>query len=226
MVRSEEQNRLARDRARESILNAAIELFSEQGVSGSSIAEITKRAGVAQGLVSYHFGGKEQLVTAVIDRWFETLLSLPQIEGTADERLAGVIDGAVLATAFALPLHRAVTGMQQHPATHRLFAESEARHGEAVTIAEDTVRMMFAERGAAHPDLEEIMLRTALDGIVVKYGVYGDSFPLEAARRWMYRVVDLPEPNEPLPFAATSGAEAAGEIRLRALSAVRDEAAD
>ncbi|MBO0980719.1 TetR/AcrR family transcriptional regulator [Microbacterium sp. SD291] len=218
MARSEEQNRVARERARESILASAVELFSERGVAGASIAEITHRAGVSQGLLNYHFGSKEHLIAAVIDRWFDTLLGLPQVEGTADERLAGVIDAAVLATGFALPLQRAIVAMQQQPDTHRIFAESEARHGEAVITAENTVRAMFAERGAARPDLEEIMLRTTLEGIVVKYGVYGDTFPLEAARRWAYRIFELPEPSEPLPLAPGP----AGEIRLRALAAVRD----
>ncbi|WP_270410390.1 TetR/AcrR family transcriptional regulator [Microbacterium maritypicum] len=79
MARSDEQNRLARERARENILQAAIETFSERGVAGASIAEITQRAGVAQGLVNYHFGGKEQLVIAVIDRWFETVLGFARV---------------------------------------------------------------------------------------------------------------------------------------------------
>ena len=96
--------------------------FSERGVAGASIAEITQRAGVAQGLVNYHFGGKEQLVIAVIDRWFETVLGFARVEGTPDEMLAAVIDGALTATAYAIPLQRAVLAMQQQPSTHRLPA--------------------------------------------------------------------------------------------------------
>lgn len=222
MARSDEQNRLARERARESILVAAVQLFSERGVSGASIAEITRRAGVSQGLLNYHFGSKEQLIAAVMDRWFDTLLALPQVEGTADERLAGVIDAAVLATGFALPIQQAIVAMQQQPDTHRLFAESEARYGEAVTVAENTVRAMFAERGAERPDLEEIMLRTTLEGIVVKFGVYGETFPLEDARRWVYRIFELPEPAQPLPLPPRRAAE----IRLRAVAAVRDDISD
>lgn len=222
MARSGEQNRVARERARESILVAAVQVFSERGVAGASIAEITRRAGVSQGLLNYHFGSKEQLIAAVMDRWFDTLLGLAQVEGTADERLAGVIDAAVLATGFALPVQQAVVAMQQQPGTHRLFAEAEARYGEAVTVAEDTVRGMFAERGAARPDLEEIMLRTTLEGIVVKFGVYGETFPLEDARRWVYRIFGLPDPERPLPLPPGPP----GEIRLRAAAAVRGDIAD
>ncbi len=222
MPRSDEQNRRARERARESILDAAVAVISERGVSGASIAEITRRAGVAQGLVNYHFGSKDQLIAAIMDRWFDTLFGLPQAEGSPDEVLAGIIDAVIMATAFALPLQRAVVAMQQQPATHRLFAESEARHSEAAVVAEDIVRGLFAARGSARPDVDEIMLRTTLEGIVMKYSVYGDTFPLEAARRWVYRAYELPEPAAPLPLAP--GPE--GEIRMRALAAVREALPD
>jgi AcrR family transcriptional regulator len=219
VARSEEQNRAARQRAREAIVQAAIEAFSERGVSDASIADITRRAGVAQGLVSYHFGGKDQLISAVMDRWFETLFSFPQVEGTADERLAGVIDGALSATAYALPVQRAVFSMQQQPATLRRYAESEDRHAEMVVASEDIVRGVLRERGAADPALEEIMLRSTLEGIFMKYAVYGDSFPLEDARRWMYRLYALPEPVAPLPLDLPPRED---DLRLRASRAVRD----
>ena len=219
VARSEEQNRLARERARELILESAIELFAERGVSGASIAEITRRAGVAQGLVNYHFGGKEQLIAAVFDGWFDALFGLPSVDGTADERLAGLIDTVIMATGYALPLQRAVLAMQLQPSTHRLFAEAEERYGDRASTAEESVRDMFRERGAADPEVEEIMLRSTLEGILVKSAVYGATFPLEDARRWMYRNYALPEPAGPLPLDAPSRAK---PIRLRAMGAVRE----
>lgn len=219
MARSEEQNRLARERARELILDSAIELFAERGVSGASIAEITRRAGVAQGLANYHFGGKEQLIIAVIDAWFDALFSLPGVEGPADQRLSGLIDTVIMATGYALPLQRAVLAMQQQPSTHRLFAEAEERYEDRARVAEESVRDMFRERGAADPEVEEIMLRSTLEGILVKYTVYGDTFPLEEARLWMYRLYALPAPAEPLPLTAPPRS---GAIRLRAMGAVRE----
>ena len=198
MARSDEQNRLARERAREALLEAAIEVFSERGVAEASIAEITQRAGTAQGLVNYHFGGKDQLVAAVIDRWFETVLGFARVDGTPDEALAAVIDGALTATAYALPLQRAVLAIQQQPATRRLFAESEARHEAAASAAEDAVRDLFRARGADDPALEEVMLRSTLEGIFVKFAVFGDTYPLEGARRWLHRRYGLPEPTAPI----------------------------
>lgn len=46
---------------REKLLSAAIEQFSEHGYDGASIRNIARAAGANAALVSYHFGGKEQL---------------------------------------------------------------------------------------------------------------------------------------------------------------------
>lgn len=220
MARSDEQNSLARERSRTVILRAAIELFAERGVAGASIAEITQRAGVAQGLVSYHFGGKQQLVAAVIDRWYENLFAIPQVDGPADDRLAGIIDGALTATGYALPVQRAVFAMQQQPSTHRMFAEAEDRFAEQTVASENAVREIFRERGAVDPPLEEIMLRTTLEGVFMKYAVYGDTYPLEDARRWVRRLYGLPEPEMPLPLQL---APRNPDARTRASGAVRSE---
>lgn len=216
MARSDEQNRAASARSRENLLQAAIEVFAERGVAGASVAEITTRAGVAQGLVSYHFGGKDQLVAAVIDRWFETVLGFAHSTGTPDEILAAIIDDALRATAYAVPLQRVIIAIQQQPATHRLFAESESRHAEGATAAEDAVRAVFRARGASDPALEEIMLRSTLEGVFVKYAVFGDTYPLEAARRWVHARYGLPEPTASL---RPELAEPEGEPRPRASGA-------
>ncbi len=186
MARSEEQNKRARERSRDAILASAIELFSERGVHGATIAEITGKAGVAQGLVNYHFGGKDQLVAELVDRWFALLISFPTArEGDADTRLRGIIETALATAEANMPLHRAVLAMQQDPTQMRFFADAAARNAEAGAAAEAAVREIFAERGAEDPALEEVMLRTTLEGVIIKYAVVGEPFPFEGARRWV-----------------------------------------
>src|SRR3546814_13367071 len=50
------------------ILGAAEELFAQHGFSGPSLRQVTSRAAVNIAAVNYHFGSKENLVTAVIPR--------------------------------------------------------------------------------------------------------------------------------------------------------------
>ena len=49
------------------ILAVARELVAERGVDGTHIVEITRRAGIASGLVNYYFGSKRRLLGEVID---------------------------------------------------------------------------------------------------------------------------------------------------------------
>ncbi|HVP33036.1 MAG TPA: TetR family transcriptional regulator [Steroidobacteraceae bacterium] len=58
---------------KERILDAAEELFAQRGFYGVSLRDITQAAGVDVALVSYHFGGKRDLFTAVFERRAEVL---------------------------------------------------------------------------------------------------------------------------------------------------------
>jgi AcrR family transcriptional regulator len=57
----------------ERILDAAERLFAQRGYHGVSLRDITRDAGVDVALVSYHFGGKRELFTAVFERRAEVL---------------------------------------------------------------------------------------------------------------------------------------------------------
>lgn len=57
----------------EAILQAALKTFAKNGFDGSSMQEIARLAGVRHTLINYHFGGKEELWCAVMDRLFGEL---------------------------------------------------------------------------------------------------------------------------------------------------------
>lgn len=59
----------------DSILAAALKHFASSGFDGTSVQEIAKTAGVRHPLIHYHFGSKEGLWFAVMDRLFGELKS-------------------------------------------------------------------------------------------------------------------------------------------------------
>ncbi|WP_420810512.1 TetR/AcrR family transcriptional regulator [Jiangella aurantiaca] len=59
---------------REQLLDVGRALFAERGYDGTSIEEISARAGVSKPVVYEHFGGKEGLYAVVVDREMEQLL--------------------------------------------------------------------------------------------------------------------------------------------------------
>lgn len=53
---------------RDQIIDAAVELFSEHGFEGTSTRMIAQKANVNLAMLSYYFGGKEQLFGALVEK--------------------------------------------------------------------------------------------------------------------------------------------------------------
>jgi AcrR family transcriptional regulator len=66
------------DATKELILEAARESLRERGYSGTSIRAVAERAGVQLSLVHYHFGSKQAVLVAVLERENEKLLERQQ----------------------------------------------------------------------------------------------------------------------------------------------------
>ena len=56
--------------SREAIIKATIDLINEKGesINDITVREICRRAGVGLGLVNYHFGNKDRLIEACVER--------------------------------------------------------------------------------------------------------------------------------------------------------------
>ena len=60
-------------RTREMILDGALAEFSEKGFDGARIDEIALRAGVNKNLLYHHYGSKDGLFTALLERTYDTI---------------------------------------------------------------------------------------------------------------------------------------------------------
>jgi len=200
--RSATVNQELRERSRERILAAALEVFAAKGFEAASISDITQAAGVSRGLVSYYFAAKEQLAAELLDRWLDGIAGILTIQGSPDERLAGIIDGALMAAATTLPIQRLAISLMMQPTTHDVFARVESEKSARLAQVEDAIRAVFAARGAADPAVEEMLLRATLEGVTVKLAIYRETFPLEDIRRRLYAGYSLPAPAMPLPITS------------------------
>ncbi len=128
----------ARPDGRLDILNAAEAAFSEAGFAGAGMKAIATRAGVAQGLIHYHFQTKEGLYAAVVERranWVTTarLALLSEIDLQEPDAVSKVFEaffrpplgpeggGRVFARIFAL---LAVGGARDQALVQRLYDPS------------------------------------------------------------------------------------------------------
>lgn len=91
---------------KERILDAAERLFARHGFYGISVRAITAAAGVDVALVSYHFGGKRELFTAVFQRRAEQLNPerLAMLEDVRRAALPGVPTLEAIVNAFTYPM--------------------------------------------------------------------------------------------------------------------------
>ncbi len=89
---------------KERILDVAERLFADFGYKATSLRDITSEAGVNLASVNYHFGSKDALLTALLDRRFEPvnrrrLELLDGLEASAN----GAVDLPALVRAFLSP---------------------------------------------------------------------------------------------------------------------------
>jgi len=68
---------------RSQLVAAAAEVFAEKGVSGTTVADIVRAAGVAQGTFYLHFESKDDVIVAVVADVADRLLAGMSMASTA-----------------------------------------------------------------------------------------------------------------------------------------------
>jgi AcrR family transcriptional regulator len=102
------------------ILDAAEQLFAQQGYAATTIKQLGAAAGVNPALIYYYFGSKEELYRRLLTHLFSTLAR----RGT--ERLAAASSPEEAVRAL-LGVQSEV--MREHPSVPRLMAREMADHG-------------------------------------------------------------------------------------------------
>ncbi|MGY0559289.1 TetR/AcrR family transcriptional regulator [Luteimonas sp. A277] len=146
----------------ERIMDAAEALFAEHGYDAVSTRAITELAGVRLNLLSYHFGSKEKLFQAVIDRRLDVIV---QRREQALEQLRGaggpVTVGGVL-RAFIHPYFELSHGDRSWLNYARLVAltsQSERDYQVLDQYMQRTVRAFMRALREALPDVSPKTIR-------------------------------------------------------------------
>ncbi|MFC7023506.1 TetR/AcrR family transcriptional regulator [Promicromonospora thailandica] len=126
-------------RRRESLLDAALDSFAEDGLLGVGIEQIRRRAGASPSSVYHHFRDIGDLTTAVLLRTFERVTAHMQSRlaraGTAEETVRTLVD-SFLEWALAHPdearfMYQAMALELSGP-QHRDLLEAKARLQEPI----------------------------------------------------------------------------------------------
>jgi AcrR family transcriptional regulator len=133
--------------ARERVLDAAVELFAQQGYDGTSVSQVITRAGVAKGGFYHHFASKEALLYEVygdlIGRQLDGMDEILQRQLSAAETLRALIADLVSTTAAS-----ARPALVFWREMNRLGDERTAQYRRARRRYHDTVRRLIRDAQA------------------------------------------------------------------------------
>jgi TetR/AcrR family transcriptional regulator, regulator of cefoperazone and chloramphenicol sensitivity len=86
------------DRTHALVIDETIRCILDEGFAAASAKHITERAGVTWGVVQYHFGDRDGLLMAVVDKGFaellEALRELPAAAENVRDRTEFIVDAA------------------------------------------------------------------------------------------------------------------------------------
>jgi AcrR family transcriptional regulator len=157
-----EQRRL---RTRESIVDAAAELFVERGFDHVSVMEIAQRAGVVEKTVFNHFPVKEGLVFEADPPIRAALLDAVR-RRPAGESVAAAAGGFVVAAVSQLGSPAAAEGMTEMARVIRGSRTLQAREREILGTLTDTLaEQITLETRAAAGELEPWLAANAVMGL-------------------------------------------------------------
>jgi AcrR family transcriptional regulator len=183
------------DRTRDAIIDETVRCVLEEGFAGMSANHIAERAGVTWGVIQYHFGGRNGLLTTVVAngyRAFRAAIEAVDIaDGPTRERVTAVVDAAW--SAFAAPESRVTleilvaTRPDRDPAVafeleemakgmHRLGAklvgDDPRRRAEGLAVGEvlwATLRGVALAQMVVRQPLDSTLTRATLVDLLVNY---------------------------------------------------------
>jgi AcrR family transcriptional regulator len=162
------------------IVACAIEVIAEVGFAQASIRKIADRVGIAMSAVLYHFGTKDNLVDAIVEHMYRTMLThlVPALdaETTAAGKLNAYIRSCIeyFGTNRVALLALASLGTGYRPSDGRRFEElglSPEIAGQ-LAVLDPTAILLAGRRDGEFDDFPidstGIALRGAVTGVVEK----------------------------------------------------------
>lgn len=160
-----------REQTERKVVDAATALIAEQGSRALTLAAVGEAAGYSRGIVSHHFGSRENLLRAVMRD--AQVFDLPDPGGSAGDWLADTVRAYLENVARPRPAARAFLKMwgeaiATDPVLTPLYAEQDARFRRLLA---DKVREGIGDgsvRADADPEAMAVFLLGLLRGIALQ----------------------------------------------------------
>jgi AcrR family transcriptional regulator len=162
---------------REALLAAVVDVVAEAGLAGMSYRKVAERAGVANTLITHHFGTREALLEAAMEWATQQTLDLVDMASDAayDEHFAiDFVSKIAEEPQLQFFQYEMVLAARHQP---QMKATVERLYGHYM----DVMSQGFARRGFPQPDLLARVLFAATDGLVIQQLTYAGKKDIEQA---------------------------------------------
>jgi AcrR family transcriptional regulator len=179
MPRTPEQYEKIRENKRKQIMDAALELFANNGYHNTSISMIAKNAGISKGLMYNYFESKESLITAIFDKGMQELTSLfdPDKDGvlTQDE-FDFFVDNAFETLKNNNTYWKLYFGIIMQPGIYDMV---KTRYEKILHSSISLLIEYYKKQGVENPESEAMLFGAVMDGLSFNYLLNPAMFPLD-----------------------------------------------
>ncbi|WP_311195329.1 TetR family transcriptional regulator [Suttonella sp. R2A3] len=129
------------EQTRQSLLDAALALFSEQGYESTSLAEIARTAGTTRGAIYWHFKNKADMLNALSEAHTQELFAAIEPSGDHEKTWDVLIERLIRLSEnmYDNPPHRQFCLLlqqeAQHPDSQAIFTRFETSWNTLLTSA-------------------------------------------------------------------------------------------
>jgi AcrR family transcriptional regulator len=154
--------------SKEKLLLAARKLFARHGFDGTTVRALAQEAGTNVCMVSYHFGGKDELYRACLDHYGRLRL------GATEHLLEPCKSAAEFRIRLSIFLRNLIDSVATNPDVHRMIsAELEKGLPNARSVFEDTLLVALKRLVEFFKDAQLAgIVRADLDGFHLASMVY------------------------------------------------------
>ena len=185
MPRTPEQYEEIRNEKKRLIMDAALELFANDGYHPTSISKIAEKANISKGLMYNYFSSKELLLNEIIETGFHELVDLfdQNKDGIlTEEEFIYFINTIFDVLNVKITYWRLFYSLLLQPSVFQIVGSKLSEwYGPLIKSLEN----YFKKKNINNPQLEALMFGSLLDGVGFNYVMSPEMYPVEEVKKYL-----------------------------------------
>ena len=179
MPRTTKQFENMRSERREAILDAALQVFAEQGYHNASISQISAEAGVSKGLMYNYFESKEELLKILIGSLLDGEIEI----------VKSILEKPITEESFIRLSNETVKVLKKHPKQWKLYfsmySQNEvqeimkAKYSSDQALFIEKFIQFFKDKGHENPEQQMQYFNTVYGGMKISYIMDPERYPID-----------------------------------------------